>query len=413
MMISLILYFTLSHFFSFLCSILEAVLLSCTPAYIEVLKKKGKKQGYVLERLKQHVDRPLAAILTINTCSHTFGAVGVGASVLALFGDQFVALGSIILTLTMLYWTEMLPKTLGALYWKELIPWCVKPIQGMIFFTYPFVVSFTFFARLLARGRKIAAITEEDIRGALASGAKVGIIAHAEQEMVENIFRLADRTIGVIMIPRVDLKWINVVDDLTKNRPMIVEGDADRYLLCEGDVDNVVGVIETKDLLKETWTVQNIDLVKLAKPPQFVHEHQHVFELMELFETSDCKMALVTDEYGVVKGVVSMEEVIEAIIKDIDRQGTAHYHQVNARTWLLDGKMPIDEFKEIFDFEELPQEEKAHYRTLGGLCMTLLGAIPKQGDVVLLEPYRLEIIRVHRRRVEKVLLTHKTSTLPT
>ncbi|MBS0623333.1 MAG: HlyC/CorC family transporter [Verrucomicrobia bacterium] len=407
MISSLLLYFTISHLFSFVCSILEAVLLSSTSAYIEVLKKKGGNKGIILETLKQNVDRPLAAILTINTCSHTFGAVGVGANVLALFGDKYVALGSIILTLTMLYWTEMLPKTLGALYWKEMVGWCVHPIRVMIWLTYPFVVSFTFFAKMLAKGKKIDAITEEDIRGALASGAKFGIIAQAEQEMVENIFRLADRTIGVIMIPRVDLNWVNLADGLEKNRLLILQGDTDRYLLCEGDVDKVVGVLETKDLLKAVWDAQHVDLAKIAKPPHFVHEHQQVFELMELFENTDCKMALVTDEYGVVKGVVSMDEVIDAIIKDIDEQGTSHYHQVNARTWLLDGKMPIDEFKEIFNFEALPQEERAHYRTLGGLCMTLLGAVPKQGDVVMLDPYRLEIIRVYRRRVEKILLTRR------
>lgn len=409
MITSLVLYFALSHIFSFLCSIFEAVLLSCTPAYIEVVKKKSGKSGLILERLNSQIDRPLAAILTVNTVAHTFGAAGVGASILALFGDQYVAIGSVVLTLTMLYWTEMLPKTLGALYWRQLAPVFARPIQVLIWITYPFVYSFNLFAKLLARGKgDEGVITEEDIRGALASGAKAGVIEEEEQEMVENIFRLADRNIGVLMIPRVDLSPLNIKNGEEENKDAILTSADERYLVCEGEIDEVVGVVETKDLLKEVWDDQSIDLKQVAKQPVFVHENQRVFEFMELIEKTGCKMALVTDEYGVIQGTITMDEVIAAIVKDIDQSGTAHFHQVNPRCWLLDGKMPIDEFKEIFHFDALPDEERARYRTLGGLCMTLLGAVPKKGDVVILDAYRLEVLRTHRRRVEKLLLTRRS-----
>lgn len=404
----LIFYFALSHVLSFLCSILEAVLFTCNMSYIENLKRQQRKSGQILDRLKHEIDRPLAAILSINTCSHTFGAVGVGASVLALFGSHFVTLGSVVLTLTMLYWTEMIPKTLGALYWRELAPACAHVIQVMIWITYPFVYSFNVCGRLMTKKRKHQlTITQEDIRGALASGAQAGVIAPAEQEMVENIFRLADRNIGVLMVPRVDLQWIDVEDGAEEQRRLILEQKQERYLLCRGEIDRVIGVIDTKNLLQAVWENQHIDLKGFAHPVQFVHENQKVFELMELFEKTQSQMALVTDEYGVIQGVVTMNEVLEAIIKDIDQQGTAYYHQLNSRSWILNGKMPIDEFKEIFMFSSLPDEERARYRTLGGLCMTLLGAIPKKGDFFILEAYRLEITRVHRRRVEKILMTHK------
>ncbi len=408
MVSSLVFYFIISHIISFLCSILESVLLSCTPAYISLLKKKGAVSGKILEELKERVDRPLAAILTLNTISHTFGAAGVGASVLTLFGDSWVAMGSVVITLTMLYWTEMLPKTLGAFYWKRLAPYCARPLQFMIGMTYPFVVSFNLFAQLISRGKKHDRITEDDIRVALEIGAKAGVIEVAEQEMVENIFRLGDRRVGVLMVPRVDIEWIDANDPIEEVRDQILRLRFERYLLCDGNTDKVLGVVEAGALLACIWRREKVDLRLLATPPLFVQETVQVFELLELFKESASKMAVVTDEYGVVQGIISMDEIIDAIMKDIDQEGVSQIFRVNNRSWLLDGKMPIDEFKEIFNFDSLPHEERARYRTLSGLCMTQLEAIPYKGDRFIIGNFRFEIVRVKRRRVEKVLLTKRS-----
>lgn len=408
MVSSLILYFTISHFFSFLCSILEAVLLSCTPAYITLLKKTDHKRGELLEKLKGRVDRPLAAILTLNTVSHTFGAVGVGASILVLFGDQWVALGSVILTLTMLYWTEMLPKTIGALYWKRLAPYCARPLQVLIVFTYPFVISFMLCAKLLSKGRKLDRITEDDIRVALETGAKAGVIEEAEQEMVENIFRLSDRSVNALMVPRVDVKWLDVNDSIEENRQKIFSMKLKRYLLCDGDIDQLIGIVDLERLLEAVWQEDGVNLRAICSPPLFVQETVGIFELMELFKESGAQMGVVTDEYGAIQGTVTMSQIMEAIVKDIDQEGVSQIFRVNNRTWLLNGKMPIDEFKEIFHFEELPEEERARYRTLSGLCMTQLEAIPCKGDRFIIDNFRFEIVRVAKRRVEKVLLTKRS-----
>jgi len=408
MVTALILYFTISHLISFTCSILEAVLLSCTPAYIALLKKKGGKSGALLEEFKTHIDRPLAAILTLNTISHTFGAAGVGASVLILFGDQWVAVGSAAITLTMLYWTEMLPKTVGALYWKRLAPLFARPIQLLIYITYPFVASFNIFARLISRGKKQDRITEDEIRIALERGAKAGVIEEAEQEMVENIFRLGDRSVGFLMIPRVDIEWIDVNDPMEEIRKKILSLKFERFLLCDGDIDQVVGILEGTDLLEAIWNQKELDLRKIATSPLFVQENVQTFELMELFKQSDSPMVVVTDEYGVIQGVVTSKEIMRAIMKDIDQEGVSQIFRVNNRSWLLDGKMPIDEFKEIFHFDALPEEERARYRTLTGLCMNQLGSIPRKGDRFIIGNYRFEIVRVRRRRVEKILLTKRT-----
>ncbi len=405
MVLALVLYFLLSHVFSFLCSVFESVLLSCTPAYVSVLKKQGAPSGPLLEDLKAHIDRPLSAILTLNTISHTFGAAGVGASIVALFGDKWLALGSVILTLTMLYWTEMLPKTIGALYWRRLAPICARPIKWLIVITYPFVASFNVLARWIARGKKFDNITEDDIRVALESGAKAGVIEEAEQEMVENIFRLGDRHVGVLMVPRVDMEWIDINDDVETIRAKMLEMKAHYYLVCDGDIDRVEGIVQTHALLEKAWKGETISIKELVTAPLFVQESIQVFELLELFKNKHCSHALVADEYGVIQGVVSMNEIMDAIMKDIDEEGEAHISRISTRSWLLDGKMPIDEFKEIFHFHGSLEEEKARFRTLSGLCMKQLEAIPKKGDTFQIKGYRFEIVRVRRRRVEKILLT--------
>lgn len=409
-MFALIVYFLVSHVISFVCSIFEAVLLSCNSTYITLLKKKGSAAGTILDELKARVDRPLAGILTLNTAAHTFGAAGVGASVVEVFGDKWLALCSVLLTLTMLYWTEMLPKTIGALYWKSLAPYCARPIRWMMIGTYPFVYSFNFIAQLLAKGRKADRITEEDIHIALEAGTKAGVLDESEQEMVENIFRLGDRRVGVLMVPRVDMEWLDVNTPHSEIKQKVLASKFRQFPLCDRDVDQVIGIIDSRDMLEKALTSKKIDFTQMATPTLFVNEHQHVFELMNLFKKSHNTVALVTDEYGTIQGMITIDDIFNAIVKDIDQEsglgGKGQILKVNNRSFLLDGKLPIDEFKEIFHLETLPNEEKAAFRTLSGLCMTQLAAVPRKGDTFTIGSIRFEILKVRKRRVEKVLLTH-------
>lgn len=406
-MLALILYFTLSHIISFLCSIFEAVLLSSTHGYVALLKKRGSSSALILENLKNNIDRPLAAILTLNTISHTIGAAGVGATIVELYGEKWLVAGSILLTLTMLYWTEMLPKTIGALYWKGLAPLCARPIQFLIFLTYPFVFSFNLFARFIGKGKKQEQITEEDILVAIETGTQAGVIEEAEQYMVENILRLGDRRVGVIMRPRVDIEWLDINDPSEENRDKIIYSPHHRFPVCDKGIDEVIGIIHSGNLLEQAWLGREIDLKQLSKPPLFVNENKKVFELLDLFRLNQVTLALVTDEYGSIQGMVTTADVMNAIVRDIEEEKLPTAVKVNAKSWLLDGSYPIDEFKENFHLEHLPEEERARYRTLSGLCMTQLGAVPKKGDYFMIGNFRFEILKVRKRRVEKILLVLK------
>ena len=276
------------------------------------------------------------------------------------------------------------------------------------FFTYPIVVSFNLIAKLLARGKKADRITEDDIRFALEAGAQAGVIEEAEQDMVENIFRLGDRRVGVLMQPRVDIHWLDSNDDTEKIRETIIESNHYRFPVCEGDIDRVIGVVHARDILIHALSGAPINLKEIAVPPLFVNENLHIFELMDILKSNHNTMALVTDEYGTIQGMITVDDIMSAIVKEVDLESEEHgaqFVKVSPRSWLIDGKIPIDEFKEMFHFESLPEEERARYRTLSGLCMNQLAAVPKKGDAFIIDSCRFEIISVRKNRVEKVLLT--------
>lgn len=407
-MITLVAFFLLSHIISFLCSILEAVLLCCSHGYISILKKKKPRVGEILSDLKARIDRPLAGILTINTAAHTIGAAGVGAQVVYLYGDYWLGLASVILTLTMLFFTEMIPKTIGALYWKPLAPVSAYMIRGIIFLTYPFVVFFEFIARLLARGKEYDKITGEEIRHILEEGIQVGAIKEVEHDMVESIFRLGNRSVGVLMIPRLDIEWLDIKDTPEELYKQIENSQHSRFPVCDGELDEVIGIVTAKDLFNEALRKESFDLRTQARPPLFVPENMRVLQLLDLFKKTPDHLAIVTDEYGGVQGLVTLHDVLESIIGDVPSTFLPIETQIVQRkdgSWLLDGMLPIDEFNERFDIEPVHDDEKVAYRTIGGFCMQQIGSIPKVGDTFTWNRFRFKIVKMDERRVERVLLT--------
>lgn len=403
----LIFYYLTSHFISFTCSILEAVLLCCTNGYVSLLKKKHPKVGQILADLKSRIDRPLAAILTLNTAAHTFGAAGVGSKVTELYGEQWLAFISILLTLTMLFITEMIPKTLGALYWKKLAPFTAYAVKFLITVTYPFVLSFEYIARLLSRGKAQEKITEEEIKLILEEGTQAGVIKEIEHGMVESIFRLGNRRINILMIPRMDIEWIDIHISTDELRKRLDASPHTRFPVCDEELDNVIGLITSKDILNQLLSTGTVDLKSVIKPPLFVPENMRVVQLLEIFKKTPDHIAFVTDEYGGVQGLVTLHDVLESIVGDVPSTSLLPETQIIQRkdgSWLIDGMIPIDELKEQFEIDALPEEEKGTYRTLGGFCMRQIGSIPKVGDTFTWHNFRFKIVKMDGRRVDKVLI---------
>lgn len=407
---TLLFYYLFSHFISFACSILEAVLLSCTNGYIALLRKRKPAVGQILGDLKQRIDRPLAAILTLNTAAHTFGAAGVGAKVVELYGEHWLAFASIFLTLTMLFITEMIPKTIGALYWKKLAPFTAYSVKFLITMTYPFVISFEYIARLLARGKGPEKITEEEIKQILEEGTQAGIIKEIEHEMLESIFRLGNRRINILMIPRMEIEWIDIHASPEELRQQLEESSHTRFPVCDEELDEVIGLVTSKDILNHVLSNGVLDLKAVVKPPLYVPENMRVVQLLEIFKKTPDHLALVTDEYGGIQGLITLHDVLESIVGDVPSTSILPETQIVQRkdgSWLVDGMLPIDELKEQFDIEMLPDEAKSTYRTLGGLCMQQMGSIPHVGDTFTWQKFQFKVVKMDGRRVEKVLIYYK------
>lgn len=405
----LLFYYIASHIISFSCSILEAVLLCCTNGYVSLLKKKKPSAGLILADLKKRIDRPLAAILTINTAAHTFGAAGVGAKVVELYGDYWLAATSVVLTLTMLFFTEMIPKTLGALYWKKLAPTSAYCIKFLITFTYPFVISFEYFARYLSRGKNQEKITEEEIKLILEEGTQAGVIKEVEHDMLEGILRLSSRRVNILMVPRLDIEWIDINTPHDMLREMLDLSPHNRFPICDSELDEVLGLATSKDILTYLLIHGTIDLKAVIKPPLFVPENMRVVQLLEIFKKTPNHIALVTNEYGGIQGMITLHDVLESIVGDVQTTSILPETQIVQRkdgSWLVDGMLPIDEFKDQFDVDKLPDEAKGIYRTLGGFCMHQLGSIPSVGNVFVWNKFRFKVVKMDGMRVEKVLICY-------
>ena len=204
----LITYFCLAFFLSFVCSLLEAVLLSTPSSYASILKKEDYKSGLILERFKDNINRPLAAILTLNTFSHTIGAAGVGSQVLKIFGEAYVAIASGVLTFLILVFSEIIPKTLGSTYWRTLVGISVRFIQFLIWMTYPFVLLAEFISNF---GSDSASVTREEVIAMAEMGEDEGILEEQETDLIENTLRLKDIKVSDVMTPR------NVIFALNKD----------------------------------------------------------------------------------------------------------------------------------------------------------------------------------------------------
>ena len=198
-MTALLGYFFLALFLSFLCSLLEAVLLSTPSSYASILSKQNPTHGLRLEKFKENINRPLAAILTLNTFAHTLGAAGVGAKTLELFGESSVAIASGILTLLILVFSEIIPKTIGSVYWRGLVGNATLVIQVLIVFTYPLVLLAEFISNF---GEDEATITREEVIAMAEMGEDEGVLEEQETDLIENTLRLKDVKVNDVMTPR-------------------------------------------------------------------------------------------------------------------------------------------------------------------------------------------------------------------
>ena len=311
----LILFVTLAIGVSFLCSLLEASLLSITPSFVEGARAERPRLAQQLERLRADIERPLAAILSLNTIAHTVGATGAGAQAAVVFGDAGVGVFSAVLTLGILVLSEIVPKTLGATYWRALAPFAVRVLPWLINAQLPLVWMSQGLTRLLTRGGRESEISREEIAALTTAGQRLGVVAEDETRIVENLFRLDQRTVEEIMTPR------TVIDALPAEATVgeALEGrdafEFSRLPLQGGSLDEVEGFVLTRELLLAGLRGErDRPLRELRRELSRVPADMDLDALFDTLMEGDRHVALVEDAYGGTAGLVTMEDLIEALL---------------------------------------------------------------------------------------------------
>jgi len=314
--ILLIVYVMMALGFSFLCSVAEAVLLSVTPSYIAGLRKKQPAKAERLYRLKMtNVDRALAAILTLNTIAHTVGAIGSGAKATKVFGSAWFGLFSAVVTLLILFLSEIIPKTLGATYWRPLAPLTANFVQLLIFLLYPLIWVSEKLTRLIGRGHTVTNFNREEFVALAGIGEKQGDLNIRESHIINNLFKLKAIRAKDIMTPRTVMvalqKDLNVEEALAKERKAVFS----RLPLYGRNIDDIDSIILRDDLLLAHAQQKNeMKLHELGRPIQAVEAAMPLNELLEFLLNHRQKLVLVVDEYGGTIGLVTMEDVIETLL---------------------------------------------------------------------------------------------------
>lgn len=299
---------------SFLCSLWEAVLLSTTESYIQQLSQTNPDAAGRLQRLKLQVDRPLAAILTLNTIAHTVGAAGVGAEASQLFGSQAVGIASGIMTLLILLFTELLPKTLGTGYWRELAPAIALPLEWLIWCFTPFVLLSRLMARMMKRSAPEPHIREELVAMSQL-GVKTGELAGEEDQAIHNLLRFHQLKAADVMTPRTVIFSLNADLTLEHFRQHWMQSPFSRIPLYEEERENIIGYALKQDLLRACLQEDPaLPLRHCLKPLLVVPDTVRLPHVQQDLLLRREMMALVVNEYGEVAGLVTMEDLVETLL---------------------------------------------------------------------------------------------------
>mgnify|MGYP000919486552 FL=1 len=264
-------------------------------------------------------------------------------------------------------------------------------------------------------------ITEDEIKGLIEQGTQVGVFDAAEQDMVEGVFRLNDRSVNAIMTPRTEIEWLDADDSPEQIVKQVMASIHSRFPVAKSSLDNVVGILSAKDLLEKHVTQTPYDLLGLVTKPLFLPENTPAMRMLEMVREAGVHEAMIIDEYGGLLGMATLFDVLESIVGEIPSVDESEESEIVVRedgTYLLDGLLPIDELKELLDVDELPEEDKVGFQTVGGFVMNQIGSIPNAGQHFHYLNFRFEVVDMDDRRVDKVLLskydtprTHKVEKL--
>ena len=327
---------------------------------------------------------------------------------------EVIALGFVVAVITYLSLIvgELVPKRIALNHPETIASWVARPMMWLSRIGGPPVAVLTASTNLVLRvfgikGNAEPNLTADEIRALISQGAETGAIEQAEGHIVERVFQLGDLRVAAIMTPRPDIEWIDVDATEDQLRDFLASHSHTQFVLCQGGLDNVLGIVRSADLLPHAFKDQPIALRALTKEALFVPDSMPAVQLLESFRGSHKHVALVMDEYGAVEGLVTVTDLLTAIVGDLPADASEAQGAFVARadgSWLVDGSASIDEMSKHFEIESLPEDEAGAYHTIGGFVMARLGRVPKTADRFEWGGIRFEVVDMDGRRIDKVLV---------
>ena len=314
----LLTYFFIAIGVSFLCSILEAVLLSITPSHIEVIKQKNLKLGTLMNLQKEKIDFSIGAILTLNTFAHTLGASGVGAEAAHLFGSEYMFYISAVLTLLILVLSEIIPKTLGAYYWKNLSGFTTRTIKFITFLTYPILFVLNKITALITPHKK-ESFSKDELLATIEIAAKKGLLKENEGDVIGNLLKLKQLKVKDIYTPRkvvFTLQKKNFLNSFLEKEKIDFAKlkEFSRVPIFNKDIDDIVGVVISKEIFHDYIQNEYENKEDLIKPVFHINENISISKLIDMFIQKKEHLFVVTDNYGQTEGIVTLEDAMETLL---------------------------------------------------------------------------------------------------
>ncbi|MBM2805147.1 MAG: hypothetical protein HW419_3040 [Deltaproteobacteria bacterium] len=410
----------------------EMAVITARKSRLQDWVKKGNSRAKVALELAQTPNRLLSSvqigITSIGILAGVFAGRGVAERTadylqsLPLVGmyHQQIGLGLVVLIITFfsLVIGELVPKRLAMRHPEMIATWVALPLRLFARVSAPMVhllsVSTEIVCRLFGKAQsEEPPVTEEEITTLVQQGTEAGVFEEKAEDMVEAVLRLGDKSARSLMTPRTQIAWLDLENSMEQIRTKISASGRSRFPVAAGSLDKVTGIVQAKDMLALTLANKPIDLNTLMQEPLFVPRTVSALELLESFKKSNKHIALVVDEYGGIEGLLTHHDILEAIAGDIpigEKPVDPKAVKRHDGSWLLDGMLSVDEFKEIFHVETLPGEKRDAYQTLGGFVFTQMGRVPSVAESFEWHGLRFEIVDMDGKRIDKVLVMATQAT---
>ena len=404
---------------------IETALTASHRGRLERLAEGGRRDAAQALGLLEHPERPIAMAQAGVTCTSLLMGLGIGLLVAPKFG-RFLArllpgmevyaaalvLSVLVMTALTLLFGDFLPKQIALQHPESILLRSHRSIRLLTRLTaLPSAALVTVSRGLLLLAGinpdQRSAATEDAVKDLMEQGTEDGTFEKAEQDMVDRIFHMSDQTASALMTPRTQIAWIDLAEPRAEQLRIIRTAHRSVFPVAYENLDDFRGVVYAKELLDAALSGASLDLTAYIRKPLFVPRTMEGLRVLEKFRSGDIHEAAVLDEYGGVVGFITMDDIMEEIIgsADEDAPARARMGAEEARSWVFDGLFPIDEFKEEFDIEELPDEDHDHFHTLGGFVTAQIGRIPALGETCTWNGFTFEVLRMDRARVAQLRMT--------